>query len=129
METEVDVPNPTLAITPGMYANTYLQLAHRENVLTIPIVAVQGAGNTGTVWILDASNQTEQHSVQLGLRGSTLVEVMNGLQAGDRVLLGDATRFHTGEQLTPQVQQEPASDIMHEEGGVTDPQENAGGTQ
>ena len=32
METEVDVPNPTLAITPGMYANAYLQLASREKV-------------------------------------------------------------------------------------------------
>ncbi len=129
METEVDVPNPSLAITPGMYANTYLQLAHRENVLTIPTVAVQGAGNTGSVWVLNTSNQAEQRSVQLGLRGSTLVEVIDGLQAGDRVLLGDATRFHAGEQVTPQVQQEPANDIMHEEGGVTDPQENAGGTQ
>lgn len=127
METEVDVPNPTLAITPGMYANTYLQLAHRENVLTIPIVAVQGKGNTGVVLVLNAKNQAEQRSVALGLRGSTLVEVTSGLQAGDRVLLGDASRFHEGEQVTPQAQQEPADDVMHQEGGVTDPQESIGG--
>jgi RND family efflux transporter MFP subunit len=129
METEVDVPNPTLAITPGMYANTYLQLAHRENVLTIPLIAEQGAGNSGIVWVLDANNQAQQRTVQLGLRGSTLVEVVSGLQQGDRVLLGDATSYHAGEKVTPRVQQEPASDIMHEEGGVTDPQENAGGAQ
>ncbi len=127
METEVDVPNPSLAITPGMYANTYLQLAHRENVLTIPIVAVQGKGNTGVVLVLNAKNQAEQRSVGLGLRGSTLVEVTSGLQAGDRVLLGDASRFHEGEQVTPQAQQEPADDVMHQEGGVTDPQERTGG--
>ena len=41
METEVDVPNQDLSITPGMYANTYLQLGHRENILTIPLLAVQ----------------------------------------------------------------------------------------
>jgi RND family efflux transporter MFP subunit len=126
METEVDVPNPTLAITPGMYANAYLQLAHRENVLTIPIVAVQKTGDTGTVFVLNASNQIEQRTVQLGLRGSTLVEVTNGLQVDDHVVLGDASKYHSGEQVNPQVQQEPASDVMHEEGGVTDPQENAG---
>ena len=126
METEVDVPNPTLAITPGMYANAYMQLAHRENVLTIPIVAVQRTGNTGTVLVLNANNQVEQRSVQLGLRGSTLVEVTNGLQAGDHVVLGDASNYHNGEQLNPRIQQEPANDIMHEEGGVTDPQENTG---
>jgi multidrug efflux pump subunit AcrA (membrane-fusion protein) len=118
METEVDVPNPTLAITPGMYANTYLQLANRENVLTIPIVAVQGANTTGVVLALNTNNQVEQRSVQLGIRGSTLVEVTSGLQAGDRVVLGDASL---------QLQQEPTNDIMHEEGGVTDPQESNGG--
>jgi len=129
METEVDVPNPTLAITPGMYANTYLQLAHRENVLTVPVVAVQGTGTSGTVFVLNANNQIEQRTVQLGLRGSTLVEVTSGLQAGARLVLGDASRFHALEQVSPQVQQEPATDIMHEEGGVTDPQENAGGSK
>jgi multidrug efflux pump subunit AcrA (membrane-fusion protein) len=129
METEVDVPNPTLAITPGMYANTYLQLAHRENVLTIPVAAVQGTGNAGTVFALNANNQIEQRTVQLGLRGSTLVEVTSGLQAGDRLVLGDASRFHNSERVTPQVQPEPANDIMHEEGGVTDTQENAGGNK
>jgi RND family efflux transporter MFP subunit len=127
METEVDVPNPTLAITPGMYANAYLQLEHRENVLTIPIVAVQGANTTGVVLALNANNQVEQRSLHLGIRGSTLVEVTSGLQAGDRVVLGDASRFHDAEQVTPRLQQEPANDIMHEEGGVTDPQESNGG--
>jgi RND family efflux transporter MFP subunit len=127
METEVDVPNPTLAITPGMYANTYLQLANRENVLIIPIVAVQGAKTTGVVLALNTNNQVEQRSVQLGIRGSTLVEVTSGLQAGDRVVLGDASRFHDAESVTLQLQQEPTNDIMHEEGGVTDPQESNGG--
>jgi RND family efflux transporter MFP subunit len=73
MQTEVDVPNPTLAITPGMYANTYLQLEHRENILTVPEVAVQGAGATGVVWALTANNQVERRTVKLGLRGYTLV--------------------------------------------------------
>jgi RND family efflux transporter MFP subunit len=127
METEVDVPNPTLKITPGMYANTYLRLAHRENVLTIPIAAVQTTGNKESVLVLNANNQVETRSLQLGLRGSLLVEVTNGLQAGDRVVDGDASSFHAGETVTPRVQQEPASDIMHEEGGVTESQQNNGG--
>jgi RND family efflux transporter MFP subunit len=127
METEVDVPNQNLSITPGMYANTYLQLEHREDVLTIPIVAIQGTGTTGVVFALNANNKIEQRSVQLGMRGSTLLEVTAGLQAGDRVVLGDMSRFHDGEEVTPRLQQEPASDIMHQEGGVTDPQESNGG--
>ncbi len=129
METEVDVPNPTLAITPGMYANAYLQLAHVDGVLTIPISAVQGSGNTGTVLVLNANNQVEQRTVQVGLRGSTLIEVQSGLQEGDRVVIGDAGNYHNGQQISPRPQQEPASDAMHEEGGVTDTQDADGGSK
>jgi multidrug efflux pump subunit AcrA (membrane-fusion protein) len=112
-----------------MYANTYLQLEHRENVPTIPIVAVQGTGKEGKVVALNANNEVEERSVQLGIRGSTLVEVTSGLQAGDQVLLGDPNSFHAGEKVTPRVQQEPANDIMHEENGVTDPEESDGGNK
>jgi len=129
METEVDVPNQNLTITPGMYANAYLQLAHRENVVTIPIAAVQGIGNSSTLYVLNADNRLQQRTVQLGLRGSRLVEVTAGLQPGDRVVLGDVSQLHPGEQVTPDIQSEPANDIMHEEGGVTDPDEASGGDQ
>lgn len=129
METEVDVPNANLAITPGMYANAYLQLAHRENVVTIPVAAVQGNGNSGTVFVLDANDDLQQRNVQLGLRGSRLVEVTAGLQPGDRVVLGDVSQLQAGEHVKPVIQQEPASDIMHEEGGVTDPNDVSGGDQ
>jgi RND family efflux transporter MFP subunit len=127
METEVDVPNPKLTITPGMYANTYLRLAHADNVLTMPIAAAQGAGASGTVLVLDANNQVQQRTVGLGLRGSVLVQVTSGLQAGDHVVVGDASRFHNGEQVTPRLQPESANDVMHEEGGMEDPNENGGG--
>lgn len=129
METEVDVPNKDLAITPGMYANAYLQLAHRENVVTIPVGAVQGIGDSATLFVLDAGNQLQQRTVQLGLRGSRLIEVTAGLQPGDRVVLGDISQLHPGEHVTPAIQSEPANDIMHEEGGVTDPSEASGGNQ
>ena len=40
METEIDVENRDLSLTPGMYANTTLELERRDNVLTIPVQAV-----------------------------------------------------------------------------------------
>ena len=129
METEVDVPNKDLSITPGMYANTYLQLAHRENILTIPLLAVARQDHQATVMVLDAQNQVRPRQVQLGIQGSTLVEVVQGLQAGDRVVQGEQNEYRSGELVTPRPQQEPGSDIMHEEGGMTDPQTEEAGTQ
>ncbi|HEX6774170.1 MAG TPA: efflux RND transporter periplasmic adaptor subunit, partial [Acidobacteriaceae bacterium] len=121
METEVDVPNKDLSIDPGMYANTYVQLAHRENVLTVPLAAVQrnDAGKT-TVLVVDSQNHVHQRAVALGIQGSLLVEVKSGLEEGDRVVLGNAASYREGETITPRVEPQPANDVMHEEGGMTD---------
>ena len=129
METEVDVPNKDLSITPGMYANTYLQLAHKENVLTIPLLAVQRQNGKATVLIVDAQNHVQSRNVELGVQGSILVEVKSGLEEGDKVVLGDQGKYHADEVVTPRPQQEPANDIMREEGGMTDPQTEDAGAQ
>src|SRR3984957_2271754 len=44
METEIDVDNRDGSLIPGMYAETQLALAQRENVLTIPLQAVERNG-------------------------------------------------------------------------------------
>lgn len=121
METEIDVPNKDLSIDPGMYANTYVQLAHKENVLTVPLLAIQrdDSGRT-TVLVVDSQNHVHQRSVTLGIQGSLLAEVKSGLQQGDRVVLGNAARYKDGEAITPRVEPQPANDVMHEEGGMTD---------
>ena len=128
MQTEIDVPNADLSITPGMYANAYVQLAHKENVLTLPLLAVQrnDSGKT-TVLVVDGQNQIHTRTIELGIQGSTIAEVKSGLQQGDRVVLGNAARYKDGETVTPRVEPQPANDVMHEEGGMTDPQAGQGG--
>lgn len=121
METEIDVSNKDLSITPGMYANTYVRLAHKENTLTVPLLAIQrdDSGRT-TVLVVDSQNQVHQRAVTLGIQGSLLAEVKSGLEQGDRVVLGNAARYKDGETITPRVEPQPDNDVMHEEGGMTD---------
>jgi RND family efflux transporter MFP subunit len=79
METEIDVPNKELSLMPGMYANTYVQLAHQENVLTVPLLAVQRDDpGHATVLIVDSENHVHRHPVVLGIQGSLLAEVKSG---------------------------------------------------
>ncbi len=128
METEVDVPNKDLSIDPGMYANSYVQLAHRENVLTVPLLAVQhDDSGHAFVLVVDSQNRVHRRAVTLGIQGSLLAEVQSGLQQNDRVVLGNAARYKEGERITPVLEQKPANDVMHEEGGMTDPQAGAEG--
>ena len=70
METEVDVENKDLSIAPGMYANTALQLAHVENVVTIPVEALVLNGSSSKRSMCSmANNRIHIRNVEVGLRG------------------------------------------------------------
>jgi RND family efflux transporter MFP subunit len=129
METEIDVPNKDLSLTPGMYANTELQLDHRDNVLTIPVQAVVSDRNKRTVLVVDSQNHVQQRVIQTGIQGSEQVEVIGGLAEGERVIVGGQSKYQVDEQVTPKLQKETTNDILREEGGESDPQADKGGNQ
>lgn len=120
METEIDVENRDLSISPGMYANTMLELSQRQNVVTIPVEALVLSGNQDRVYALDSSNHVQIRSVSIGLRGQKLVEIAAGLQAGDRVILGGQENYRQGEVINPLATDTPASETVHETGGTID---------
>jgi RND family efflux transporter MFP subunit len=120
METEVDVDNRDLSIDAGMYANTALQLASADNVLTIPVEALVLRDDQQTVYVLDANNRVHIRNVEVGLRGSKLAEIKSGLQRGERVIFGTQEKYSEGEQVSTIVADTQASEVMRESGGVID---------
>jgi RND family efflux transporter MFP subunit len=120
METEVDVQNRNLAISPGMYANTMLRLGHVENVVTIPSEALVLNGEQRVVYVLDSSNHVHIRPVQVGIEGSKLVEIKSGLNAGDRVIVGGQDKYQEGEEVSPELQATQASETFQETGGMID---------
>ena len=132
METEVDVENNDLSIAPGMYANTALQLAHIQNVVTIPVEALAlNAHNQQTVYVLNSDNRIHIRDVQVGLQGSKLAQISSGLSPGDRVLIGGQEKYQEGEEVNPLLTPEPASETVQESGGMIDmkAETNGGGGQ
>ncbi len=131
METEIEVENQDLSISPGMYAHTEMQLGHEEKVVTIPVEALVLKGNQEMVYLLDAGNHIRARNVEVGLRGSRLVEIKSGLEPGDRVIVGAQDKYSEGQQVSPILTSEPASDVMRE-AGVIDmkaEEENSGGAK
>lgn len=117
METEIDIENKDLSLTPGMYANAILQLERRDNVLTIPVQAVINSGDHSSVLIVDCQNHVQSRNVELGLQGSMLVEVKSGLAEGDRVITGGQANYQTGEIVKPLLQSLPSFDNKEQSGG------------
>jgi RND family efflux transporter MFP subunit len=129
METEIDVENKDLSIDPGMYANTQLQLTHADNVWTVPVEALLLRDNKDVVYALDDQNRVHLKTVEVGLRGSQLAEIKNGLAEGERVILGGQEKYQEGERVTPVVEARAARDVTRDAGSTIDLHEDEGGEQ
>jgi RND family efflux transporter MFP subunit len=101
METEIDFENKNGRLLPGMYAETRLVLQGRENALTVPLEAVSRNGSDATVLALNSRNEVEEKHVKLGMEDSTRIEILSGLQQGDRVVIGNRSQFRTGDRVQP----------------------------
>jgi RND family efflux transporter MFP subunit len=101
MLTEVDVKNPSLSLTPGMYADVTFNLEEKNNALIVPASAII-QGDQPTVMLVDGNNRVEKRPVVLGISSANAQEVTSGLQPGDRVIIGGLSALQPGEQVTPQ---------------------------
>jgi len=101
MIVEMEVPNPTLELVPGMYANVTLKVDERPHALAISIEAVPPGGKT--VLLVNRSHQVEERPVALGLETPGKYEVLSGLNEGDLVMLGNPAQVVTGQKVEPRI--------------------------
>jgi RND family efflux transporter MFP subunit len=102
MHTEVDVPNPGRLLMPGMYAETTLTLEAKDNVLAVPLEAVNREGDQTTVYVVGGANKVELRLVTIGLETSTDAEVVSGLAEGESVIVSDRSGLKAGEEVRAQ---------------------------
>ena len=73
-------------VFPGLVADVTIAGGIAENVLTVPMTAVQGAADTGLVYVILEDGTQEERSVTLGLNDGINVEVKEGLTEGELIL-------------------------------------------
>jgi HlyD family secretion protein len=121
--TVIDVPNPDLALKPGMTANVTIEIARADDVLRVPNAALNfrpapevfaglgqepppaGAADSrgAGVWVL-AGGGLARHAVRTGLNDGTATAVVGGeLQEGAEVVTSVAAATAT----TPQASGSP----------------------
>src|SRR6185437_14632228 len=103
MHTEVDVPNKNGNIVEGMYAEVDLTLSQKNSVLAVPIQAVTRNGVEASVLVVNPQDRIEERQVRLGLEGANQVEVVSGLSANERVIVGSRSEFRPGDVVTPKL--------------------------
>lgn len=117
METEIDVENKDLSLTPGMYANTTIELERHDNVLAVPVQALIRNGNQTSVLVVDASHHVQSRNIVTGLQGANLVEVKSGLAEGDLVITGGQSNYEPGEAVETNLRKTLGADVSEEQSG------------
>jgi len=74
-------------IKPGMTGNVDVIISQKDNVLRLPVTAINPRNGRATVQVLLPDGKTETRQVSTGLKGDDDIEITSGLNAGDKVVV------------------------------------------
>lgn len=83
---------------PGMSAVARLRVREAPDAVTVPAAAVFSAEGRDTVWRV-RDGRAERVPVTVGVQGQDLVEIVNGVEPGQQVVIRGTDRIETGQQL------------------------------
>jgi len=86
VKVRTEVSNPGGELKPDMFANVEIITAGKTAAITIPLAAVLDDGGKSVVFVADG-NSYAKREVTLGLKSDDRVEVVQGLTAGDKVVV------------------------------------------
>lgn len=91
-----DEPAPTPR--PGMNAIVHLRVREAADAVTVPASAVFSADGRDAVWVV-RDGKADRAPVTVGVQGSDLVQILNGVQAGDRIVVRGTDQVRDGQEV------------------------------
>ena len=102
MHTEVDIPNTSKSLVPGLYAEAVLSLNDKASVIAVPLQAINHEGNRSSVLLVNDSHRIEDRPITVGLQTANYVEVIKGVQPGEQVVVSHRSGLNEGQTVSPQ---------------------------
>ncbi len=104
MKTEVDVPNASLELVPGMYAEVDLITQRRRDVLSVPVEALDVADSSTQLFAVRPDGVIHIIFIRTGIEDAERVEVQSGdLKDGDDVVIGSRAGLMEGMKVQPKI--------------------------
>lgn len=100
MLTEIELPNPSGELRPGMYASVQLEVERKQDALLLPVPAlvVEKAG-TSVFTIVDG--KAKKTPVHTGFNDGVNVEILEGVKPNQPVILVGKQTINDGQSVNP----------------------------
>ncbi|UCR83729.1 efflux RND transporter periplasmic adaptor subunit [Pseudomonas chlororaphis] len=88
----LDVDNADNALMAEMTTQVFFVAEHAQDVLTAPIAALQGSAESGVqlARVVAKNGSVEERKVRVGISDRLRIQVLDGLDEGDHLLIGPA---------------------------------------
>jgi RND family efflux transporter MFP subunit len=96
--TEIDVPNPDGALSPGVYCTVELHIPRKTPAVLVPADAVVFNGDGVQVAVIE-NGSAHFHKVTVARDFGTQVEVRDGIKPGDQVILRPMVNLADGSKV------------------------------
>ena len=96
MKVQASFPNPGSVLRPGQFARVRVAASERANAILVPQRAIQDLQGAKTVMIVGADNVVAQRTIKLGERVDKNYIVLEGLSAGDRIIVEGMQKARPG---------------------------------
>ncbi len=83
---QLDLPND-LPLVPKLSAETRIRVGEISQALSVSLNAIDNADGTPKVWVISSGNRLSKRLVTLGKTNPDRVQILRGLEAGERVAL------------------------------------------
>jgi multidrug efflux system membrane fusion protein len=92
--------NARLQLFPSQFVNVQLQLRVIQDAVVVPVSAVRQSGSGEFVFVLMQDRTVKQRQVVRGQMVGDRVQIVSGLQVGERVITEGADRLRDGARVT-----------------------------
>ncbi len=99
---EVDIDNPQFRLKPGMYAKVSFTVDKKPNTLVIPLASLVDVGGSRGVFMpsdVEQGQVVNFKKIDVGLMDEQTVEVLGGLDEGDRIVTTGAAALREGDRI------------------------------
>jgi multidrug efflux system membrane fusion protein len=95
--------NKDLSLFPNQFVNARLLLETKHSSTIIPTAAVQRKEDTAFVYVVKDDNSVEVRTITTGTVEADEMQVENGLQPGEKVVIDGIDKLQQGSKVTPRM--------------------------